>query len=45
VREAGYTDPDIQAIVTVVVVTLLTNYLNNVNDTVVDIPGAEAQTN
>jgi uncharacterized peroxidase-related enzyme len=45
VREAGYTDPEIQAIVTVVVVTLLTNYLNNVNDTVVDIPGAEAQTN
>jgi uncharacterized peroxidase-related enzyme len=42
VREAGYTDPEIQAIVTVVVVTLLTNYLNNVNDTVVDIPGAGA---
>ncbi|MFE6555064.1 carboxymuconolactone decarboxylase family protein, partial [Streptomyces sp. NPDC057746] len=42
VRDAGYTDPEIQAIVTVVVVTLLTNYLNNVNDTVVDIPGAGA---
>ncbi|MGW1917685.1 carboxymuconolactone decarboxylase family protein [Streptomyces sp. NPDC002076] len=42
VREAGYTDPEIQAIVTVVVVTLLTNYLNNVNETVVDIPGAGA---
>lgn len=42
VREAGYTDSEIQAIVTVVVVTLLTNYLNNVNDTVVDIPGAGA---
>ncbi|MFI5614071.1 carboxymuconolactone decarboxylase family protein [Amycolatopsis sp. NPDC051903] len=40
VREAGYTDPEIQAIVTVVVVTLLTNFLNNVNDTTVDIPGA-----
>lgn len=44
VREAGYTDPEIQAIITVVVVTLLTNYLNNVNDTAVDIPGAVKQT-
>ncbi|MFD5215462.1 carboxymuconolactone decarboxylase family protein [Microbacterium sp. NPDC058345] len=40
VREAGYTDAEIQAIVTVSVVTLLTNYLNNVNDSVVDVPGA-----
>lgn len=45
VREAGYTDADIQAITTVTVVTLLTNYLNNVNDTVLDIPSAAAQAN
>lgn len=43
IREAGYSDPEIQAIITVVVVTLLTNYLNNVNDTVVDVPGAVAK--
>lgn len=38
VRGAGYTDEQILAIVTVAVQTLLTNYINNVNKTVVDIP-------
>lgn len=38
VRGAGYTDPQILAIVTVAVQTQLTNYINNVNQTVVDIP-------
>ena len=38
VRGAGYTDPQILAIVTLAVRTLLTNYLNNVNLTDVDIP-------
>jgi len=38
VRGAGYTDPQILAIVTVAVQTLLTNYINNVNQTIVDIP-------
>jgi uncharacterized peroxidase-related enzyme len=38
VRDAGYSDPDILAIVTVAVQALLTNYINNVNRTDVDIP-------
>lgn len=38
VRDAGYTDPQILAIVTVAVQYLLTNYLNNVNQTTIDIP-------
>jgi uncharacterized peroxidase-related enzyme len=38
VRRAGYTDPQILAIVTLAVRALLTNYLNNVNQTAVDIP-------
>lgn len=38
IRGAGYTDSEILAIVTVTVVFLLTNYLNNVNKTVVDVP-------
>jgi uncharacterized peroxidase-related enzyme len=43
VRTAGYSDAEILAIVTVAVVFLLTNYLNNVNQTVVDIPAVDAQ--
>lgn len=38
VRGAGYTDPQILAIVTVAVQVLLTNFINNVNQTDVDIP-------
>jgi uncharacterized peroxidase-related enzyme len=38
VRGAGYTDAQILAIVTVTVQFLLTNFLNNVNRTEVDIP-------
>ncbi|AEA27382.1 carboxymuconolactone decarboxylase family protein [Pseudonocardia benzenivorans] len=38
VRGAGYTDPQILAIVTVAVQALLTNFINNVNRTDVDIP-------
>ena len=38
VREGGYTDPEILAIVTLSVVALLTNFINNVNTTEVDIP-------
>ncbi|KUJ34007.1 carboxymuconolactone decarboxylase family protein [Streptomyces sp. MI02-2A] len=38
VRGAGYTDPQILAIVTVTVQVLLTNFLNNVNQTDIDIP-------
>ncbi|MFJ9729640.1 carboxymuconolactone decarboxylase family protein [Streptomyces sp. NPDC101209] len=41
VRSAGYTDPQILAIVTVAVQYLLTNYINNVNQTVVDIPAVD----
>ncbi|MEU6572618.1 carboxymuconolactone decarboxylase family protein [Streptomyces sp. NPDC046805] len=40
VRGAGYTDPQILAIVTVAVQALLTNFLNNVNQTDIDIPSA-----
>src|SRR4051794_3620019 len=42
VREAGYSDREILAIVTIAVVFLLTNYLNNVNETVVDVPAVDA---
>ncbi|MER6126221.1 carboxymuconolactone decarboxylase family protein [Streptomyces sp. NPDC001795] len=38
VRGAGYTDPQILAIVTVAVQVLLTNFINNVNQTDIDIP-------
>ncbi|KOV71359.1 MULTISPECIES: carboxymuconolactone decarboxylase family protein [unclassified Streptomyces] len=38
VRGAGYTDPQILAIVTVTVQVLLTNFINNVNQTDIDIP-------
>jgi alkylhydroperoxidase family enzyme len=38
VRGAGYSDAEILAIVTITVVFLLTNYINNVNQTVVDVP-------
>jgi len=38
VRSAGYTDPQILAIVTLAVQFLLTNFINNVNQTDVDIP-------
>lgn len=38
VRDAGYTDAQILAIVTVAVQVLLTNFINNVNQTDVDIP-------
>lgn len=40
VRGAGYSDAEILAIVTTAVVSLLTNYLNNVNKTVIDIPAS-----
>ncbi|MFG2078110.1 carboxymuconolactone decarboxylase family protein [Nonomuraea maritima] len=40
VRGAGYTDPQILAIVTVAVQALLTNFINNVNQTDIDIPAA-----
>jgi uncharacterized peroxidase-related enzyme len=43
VRTAGYSDAEILAIVTVAVVSLLTNYLNNVNQTVVDVPVLDGQ--
>ncbi|KUJ54649.1 alkylhydroperoxidase [Streptomyces sp. NRRL F-5122] len=42
VRGAGYTDPEILAIVTVAVQALLTNFLNNVNQTDIDIPSASS---
>src|SRR3954447_814805 len=38
VRDAGYTDAQILAIVTVAVQVLLTNFINNVNQTDIDIP-------
>jgi uncharacterized peroxidase-related enzyme len=38
VRKAGYSDPEILAIVTVAVQALLTNFINNVNQTDIDIP-------
>ncbi|MEV5776241.1 carboxymuconolactone decarboxylase family protein [Streptomyces antimycoticus] len=42
VRGAGYTDPQILAIVTVAVQVLLTNFLNNVNQTDIDIPAVNS---
>ncbi|MET9040672.1 carboxymuconolactone decarboxylase family protein [Streptomyces mirabilis] len=42
VRGAGYTDPQILAIVAVTVQFLLTNFINNVNQTNVDIPTASS---
>lgn len=41
VRGAGYNDAEVMAIVTVAVVYLLTNYLNNVNQTVSDVPAVD----
>ncbi|MEU6370928.1 carboxymuconolactone decarboxylase family protein [Streptomyces sp. NPDC046931] len=38
VRGAGYTDPQILALVTFAVQALLTNFLNNVNQTDIDVP-------
>jgi len=43
VRGAGYSDAEILAIVTITVVFLLTNYINNVNQTVVDVPAQAAK--
>jgi uncharacterized peroxidase-related enzyme len=43
VRGAGYSDAEILAIVTIAVVFLLTNYLNNVDQTVVDVPAVGGQ--
>ncbi|MFE4468090.1 carboxymuconolactone decarboxylase family protein [Leifsonia sp. NPDC056824] len=43
IRGAGYTDAEILAIVTITVVFLLTNFINNVNQTVVDVPAADAK--
>lgn len=42
VRGAGYTDPQILAIVTVAVRVLLTNFINNVNQTDIDIPAVSS---
>ncbi|MFJ2394454.1 carboxymuconolactone decarboxylase family protein [Streptomyces sp. NPDC087843] len=42
VRGAGYTDPQILAIITVAVQFLLTNFINNVNQTDLDIPAADS---
>lgn len=42
VRSAGYTDPEILAIVTVAVQFLLTNFINNVNQTDLDIPAVDS---
>jgi uncharacterized peroxidase-related enzyme len=42
VRAAGYTDPEILAIVTVAVQALLTNFINNVNQTEIDIPAVDS---
>ncbi|MGI5143734.1 MULTISPECIES: carboxymuconolactone decarboxylase family protein [unclassified Streptomyces] len=42
VRGAGYTDPQILAIVTAAVAAQLTNFINNVNQTDVDIPAASS---
>lgn len=42
VRKAGYTDPEILAIVTLSVQALLTNFINNVNSTKLDIPAPAA---
>ncbi len=42
VRGAGYTDAQILAIVTVAVQVLLTNFINNVNQTDIDIPAVSS---
>jgi uncharacterized peroxidase-related enzyme len=42
VRDAGYTDPEILAIVTVAVQALLTNFINNVNKPDIDIPAVKS---
>ena len=42
VRDAGYTDAQILAIVTVAVQVLLTNFINNVNQTDIDIPAVNS---
>ncbi|GAA4491446.1 carboxymuconolactone decarboxylase family protein [Actinoallomurus oryzae] len=42
VRGAGYTDPQILAIVTVAVQVQLTNFINNLNQTDIDIPAVSA---
>ncbi|WP_329260515.1 carboxymuconolactone decarboxylase family protein [Actinoallomurus sp. NBC_01490] len=42
VRGAGYTDPQILAIVTVAVQVLLTNFINNVNQTDIDLPAVSS---
>jgi alkylhydroperoxidase family enzyme len=44
VRGAGYTDPQILAIVAVAVQFLLTNFINNVNQTDLDLPAASVET-
>lgn len=44
VRGAAYNDAEILAIVTTAVVSLLTNYLNNVNKTVIDVPAITTKT-
>ena len=42
VRGAGYTDPQILAIVAVAVQFLLTNFINNVNQTDLDVPAVDS---
>ncbi|QRP42688.1 carboxymuconolactone decarboxylase family protein [Amycolatopsis sp. FDAARGOS 1241] len=42
VRGAGYTDPQILAIVAVAVQALFTNFINNVNETEIDIPAVDS---
>jgi uncharacterized peroxidase-related enzyme len=42
VRDAGYTDSQILAIVTVAVQALLTNFINNVNRTDIDVPAVSS---
>ena len=42
VRGTGYTDPQILAIVAVAVQVLLTNFINNVNQTDIDIPAVNS---
>ena len=44
IRGAGYTDAQVLAIVTLVVQFTLTNFINNVNQTVVDLPDAAPTT-
>ncbi len=42
VRDAGYTDPEVLAIITVAVQALLTNFINNVNKPDLDVPAVDA---